>query len=79
VRIFFHAYFICLTGAGGGSKIEFHRSDGNTQISATGDDTSILESNSLSGSKEEEAKQDPVSDDMAWYGVRVPNHVSPGG
>ena len=72
-------HILCLTGAGRGSKIEFHRSDGNTQISATGDDTSILESNSLSGSKEEEAKQDPVSDDMAWYGVRVPNHVSSGG
>jgi hypothetical protein len=34
---------LCLKGATGGSKIEFHHSDGSAQISATGDDASNSE------------------------------------
>ncbi len=70
---------LCLTGAAGGSKIEFRHSDGSTRI-ATINDTSTSESSSASDSEgEEEAKQDPELDNMAWYGVFVPDHVSAGG
>jgi len=71
--------FLCPTGAAGGSRIEFRRSDGSTRI-ATINDSSTSESASASNSEgEEEAKQDPELDNMAWYGVYVPDHVSAGG
>ncbi len=69
---------LCPTGAAGGSKIEFRHSDGSTLI-ATINDTSTSESSCASNSEGEEAKQDPGLDNIAWYGVFVPDHVSAGG
>ncbi len=59
--------------------MQFHHSDGSTQICACGHDTSTSERNSLSDSEGEEAKEEPRSDDKTWYGVKVPGHVSTGG
>ncbi len=75
----FSMRILCPTGAGGGLKIQFRRSDGSTRIYASDDDTSTSESNSSSDSEGEEAKQKPRSDGMSWYGVTVPGHVSTGG
>jgi hypothetical protein len=70
---------LCPTGEAGSSKIEYRRSDGSTRI-ATINDTSTPESSCASDSEGEEAKQDPDGlDNMAWYGVFVPDHVSAGG
>jgi hypothetical protein len=74
----FSMHVLCPTGAAGGSKIEFHRSDGSTRI-ANINDTSTSESSCASDSEGEGAKQDPGLDNMAWYGVFVPDHVSTGG
>ncbi len=75
----FSMRILCPTGAGGSSKIQFRRSDGSTRIYASDNDTSTSESNSSSNSEGEEAKKEPRSDGMSWYGVMVPGHVSTGG